>query len=448
MKKFDLDKIQEVFSEISRKVDSNVYLTAVKNGMLGYMPFTIVASVFMIIAYFPIPQVTDFITSLLRVSDASVWQSKLMYVNDATLSVGGIYVLITLTKSLAESFKTNVNQCMLVAVSSFLLLTPQNIFEGEKFIEISRIGVQSMFLAIIVGIVSTLIYKKIDEKGIKIKLPSSVPPVVAGPFESILPMFFVTTFFWIVRILFELVLNSDVLTVVNQLLSAPLTKIGASLAGLIFLRILENLFWFFGLHGGSIMDSVVGPIYQLLEDQNRAATIAGLDPVNIITQGFRANFMIIGWIGASIALVLVAKSRQYKEIGKLSLVPHLFNIGEPTLFGIPLLLNFSYIIPFLFSNVVSIVIAYSAFATGLVPKITGTAQLPWTTPPIISGYLVTGSVRGSILQLVLIVIVTLIWLPFVKMQDKKLYKEEQEEALKIKAQEQDNPEESTQLSGD
>ena len=137
-----------------------------------------------------------------------------------------------------------------------------------------------------------------------------------------------------------------------------------------------------------------------------------------------------------------------KEIGKLSLVPHLFNIGEPTLFGIPLLLNFSYIIPFLFSNVVSIVIAYSAFATGLVPKITGTAQLPWTTPPIISGYLVTGSVRGSILQLVLIVIVTLIWLPFVKMQDKKLYKEEQEEALKIKAQEQDNPEESTQLSVD
>lgn len=428
MKNFDLDKFQMLLSRISSKLDGNIYLTAVKNGMLSYMPFTVVSSFFMILAYFPIPQFTDFVTSILNVSDASVWQSKLMYVNDATLSFGGLYVIISLTKNLAESFKTNVTQCTLVAVSSFLLLTPQKDIDGAKFLEISRIGVQSMFLAIFVGIFVTLIYKKVDEKDIKIKLPSSVPAAVSGPFEAIIPMFVVITFFLVIRIGFEIVLHSDMLTVINNLVSTPLTSIGSSLLGIIFLRVLENVFWFFGLHGGAIMDSVIGPVYQMLEDQNRVATLAGLEPVNIITQGFRANYMIIGWIGASFALILVSKSRQYKEIGKISLIPHLFNIGEPTLFGIPLMLNFSYIIPFLFSNVVSILVAYAAFATGLVPKITGLGQLPWTTPPIISGYFVTGSIRGSILQLVLIVLVTLIWLPFVIAEDRKIYAREQQES--------------------
>lgn len=431
MKKLDMDKTQMIFSKISQKVDGNIYLQAVKNGMLSYMPFTVVASFFMILAYFPIPQFTDFVTRILNVSDPSIWQSKLMYVNDATLGVGGIYVIIILTKTLAEAFETNVNQCTLVAVSAFLLLTPQTDNDGVKFLEVSRIGIQSMFLAIIVGIFATLIYKKVDEKGIKIKLPSSVPPAVSGPFEAIMPMFVVIMVFLIVRLVFEIALNSDVLTVVNTLFSEPLTKVGASLGGLIFLRVLENVFWFFGLHGGSIMDSVVGPVYQILEDQNRMATLAGLEPVNIITQGFRANYMIIGWIGASIALVLVAKSRQYKEVGRICLVPHFFNIGEPTLFGIPLMLNFSYVIPFLFSNVVSIVVAYYAFALNLVPKITGVAQIPWTTPPIISGYLVTGSVRGAILQFVLIVLATLIWLPFVKAADRKIYMDEQKQEKQL-----------------
>lgn len=423
-KKIDSDKLQESLSKVSQKVDNNVYLTSIKNGMLAYMPFTIVASVFMITAYFPIPQVTDFITKILGVSDASVWQSKLMYVNDATLAVGGIYVLIALTKSMAELKKINVTQATLVAVSAFLIVTPQSVIDGDAHIKISNIGPQSMFLAIIVGITSTLIYKKIDDKGWKIKLPSSVPPAVSGPFEAIIPMFTVITTFLIVRLIVEIGLSTDVLSLITKFVSAPLTGIGSSMFGLILMRTIENVFWFFGLHGGSIMDSVVGPVYQILEDQNKVATLAGLDPVNIITQGFRANFMIVGWIGASISMVLVSKSKQYKDIGKISLIPHIFNIGEPTLFGIPLMLNFAYIIPFVFCNMISIVISYFAFYTGLVPLITGTAQLPWTTPPIISGYLVTGSIRGSILQIVLLIVATLVWMPFVKAQDKKLYKAE------------------------
>lgn len=94
------------------------------------------------------------------------------------------------------------------------------------------------------------------------------------------------------------------------------------------------------------------------------------------------------------------------------------------MFGVPLMLNFSYLIPMLFINTISILISYFAFAIGLVPIPTGLAQVPWTTPPLISGYLVTGSIRGSILQLVLIAVSIIVWLPFMKMVDKKLYETE------------------------
>lgn len=195
---------------------------------------------------------------------------------------------------------------------------------------------------------------------------------------------------------------------------------------MVVVKIFEQFLWFFGLHGGSIIQAVMDPIHQVLEDQNKVASLAGAIPPNIISMSFRSHFASIGVVGAVIAILIVAKSRQYKEVGKISSVPYMFNIGEPALFGIPLMLNFLYFIPFIFSNAISTVIAYVVFALGLVPLPTGLAQIPWTTPPIISGYFVTGSIRGSLLQIALIAITTIVWIPFVRMADKELYKEEKE----------------------
>ena len=112
---------------------------------------------------------------------------------------------------------------------------------------------------------------------------------------------------------------------------------------------------------------------------------------------------------------------------KIAAVPYIFNVGEPTLFGIPLMMNITYFVPFILSNVASILISYGAFALGLVPKCTGLAQVPWTTPLLISGYLTTNSIMGSVLQLVCIIVVVLIWIPFVKIADNQILKEENEE---------------------
>ncbi|CZQ96292.1 PTS system, cellobiose-specific IIC component [Trichococcus flocculiformis] len=420
------DKIQNTVGPFATKVNNNIYLTSVRDAMLAYMPFTFIASIFLIIAFFPITQVTDFITMILGTENAFVWQSKLLYVNSATLAVGGLIVVISMAKSLADKLETNVLQCIITAVVSFLLLTPLDNIEGVDFLNITKISAQSMFLSILVGMSSTIIYKKIEERGIKIKLPESVPPAVAGPFESVIPSFIVVTTFFIIRLIIELLLKSDALTLINGTLGKPLTYLGGSIGGLVVVKIFEQFLWFFGLHGGSIIQAVMDPIHQVLEDQNKVASLAGAIPPNIISMSFRNHFASIGVVGAVIAILIVAKSRQYKEVGKISSVPYMFNIGEPALFGIPLMLNFLYFIPFIFSNAISTIVAYVVFAMGLVPLPTGLAQIPWTTPPIISGYFVTGSIRGSLLQIALIAITTLVWIPFVRMADKELYKEEKE----------------------
>lgn len=411
---------------VADKIGKQRHLAAVKDGMLSYVPFTIIASIFLIVAYLPISPYQNFITSILGVADAGVWQGKLLYISNATMDVGALYVLIAATYSLAKFYKVDKLQSVLTSVASFLVVTPYIMGESGATVPISKIGAQAMFLALIVSIVSVEIYRKIEQKGITIKMPAAVPPAVAKPFASIIPALISITFFFILRLVFEITLNSDLFTIINTVIGKPLLLLGGTLPGMIVALLFQQLLWFFGIHGDSIVQGAMTPIWTVLDDANRVASIAGDVPPNIISLSFRNSFASIGVVGAIIALVIVAKSKQYKEIGKIAGVPYMFNIGEPTLFGIPLMLNPIYFIPLVITPAVSAIISYVAFATNLVPMPTGLAQLPWTTPPIISGYLVTGSIRGSLLQIVLLVAVTLIWLPFVKIADRRLCKEEAE----------------------
>lgn len=427
MKNF-FDKFSEVLERklmpLADKVGKQRHLSAVKDGMLAYVPFTIIASIFLIIAYVPIPAYQNLITNLLGVGSPEVWQGKLLYVSNATMDVGGLYVLIAATYSLAKSYNINKLQSILTALGCFLIVTPYTATEAGNMLSITRVGAQAMFLALIVCIISVEIYRRVEEKGLTIKMPAAVPPAVAKPFESIIPALLSITVFFVLRLIFEITLHSDLFTVINLIIGKPLLLLGGTLPGMILSLLFEQLLWFFGLHGGSIVQGAMTPIWTVLEDANRLASVAGEVPPNIISLSFRNSFASIGIVGAIIALVIVAKSKQYKEIGKVAAVPYVFNIGEPTLFGIPLMLNPIYFVPLVITPSISAVISYAAFATKLVPLPTGLAQLPWTTPPIVSGYLVTGSIRGALLQVVLLVVVTLIWIPFIKMADRKICREE------------------------
>ncbi len=424
-----MNKLQETLAIVSEKMNGNIYVNAIKDGMLAYLPFTFIASVFLIIAFLPIPGYADFISNLTGLEEG-VWLGKLLLVNDASLGIGGLLVLLSISRTLADKMEIDGMQVQLTALVAFMVLVPLGSGDSGTFIASSYFAAQSIFLSIVISIAVAKIYRYIDHKGIKIKMPESVPPAVAQPFESIIPSLLVVTVFWIIRLLFDGIVGADVFATFNTVVGIPLQAVGGSVFGVIIAMIFAQLLWFFGIHGASIVTGVYTPVLQVLQDQNKVATLAGDLPQNIINQSFWDSYASIGVIGSIIAIILIAKSKQYIQMKKIAGVPYVFNVGEPTLFGIPLMMNATYFIPLLFSNVASIVISYIAFATGIVPIPTGLVQLPWTTPLVISGYFVTGSIMGAVLQIVCLVVVTLIWIPFVKIADAQIVEQEakQEEA--------------------
>lgn len=417
------DTLQNMLGKLSISLSSNMYINAIKDGMLAYMPFTFIASIFLIIAYFPIPAFIDFVTAVTGLETA-VWQAKLVLVNDASLAIGGLLVLLAISRSLADKMNINGMQVSLTAVVSFMLLIPYGSNEQGSFISVGFLGAQTIFLAILVSILCARLYKLIDDRGIKIKMPAAVPPAVSAPFESIIPSLVVILVVWVIRLVIDGFEAESALAIFNTILGFPLQKIGGSLFGVVIVKVFSQFLWFFGIHGDSIVSSVMTPIFQVLQDANKTVTMAGGVPENIICQSFWDSFSGIGIVGSIIAIILIAKSKRYKEMKKIAGIPYIFNVGEPTLFGLPLMMNVVYFIPFILANVASILISYVAFAVGLVPICSGIVQVPWTTPLLISGYLATGSIAGAILQLVCLIVVTLIWIPFVKIADRQLVKEE------------------------
>lgn len=198
--------------------------------------------------------------------------------------------------------------------------------------------------------------------------------------------------------------------------------------GILIGLIIQQLLWSVGLHGSSILLAVLRPPFMMLLDQNRMAFEAGQPLPNIINLSFYELWIQFGGSGTTLGLVfsllLFVKSKQLKNLGKLAIIPSLFNINEPVSFGIPIIMNPIMFIPWIVAPLVSATVTYFAMSFGLVAKATG-VLIPWTTPCFISGTLATNSISGGILQIILIVITGAIYYPFIRAWDKQKLMEEQ-----------------------
>ena len=143
---------------------------------------------------------------------------------------------------------------------------------------------------------------------------------------------------------------------------------------------------------------------------------------------FNTAFITLGGSGATLGAVLymafMAKSRQMRELGKVAVVPGIFNINEPLLFGLPIVYNIDLVIPFILAPMASAMVGYFSIAMHFVPKIT--AQQPWPTPVGLSGFIATQSWQGAIATILAAVAAGAIWFPFIRRYDLKLAKKEAE----------------------
>jgi PTS system cellobiose-specific IIC component len=172
------------------------------------------------------------------------------------------------------------------------------------------------------------------------------------------------------------------------------------------------------------------PIWVGAMGDNMTAYQAHQPLPHIVTQQFFDNFIHIGGTGVTfglvLAMVLFAKSQQMKQLGRLALAPGIFNINEPVIFGLPIVLNPIMIIPFVLTSIVTVIVTFLGMDMGLVAKPVGIA-VPWTMPPIISGYLASGGhISGAVMNIVNIAISFVIYLPFFKIYDKAKKREEDE----------------------
>ena len=419
--------LEEKFMPVAAKLGNQKHIQAIRDGLILSMPLTIAGSIFLILAFLPISGYYEFMAGIF----GDAWMGKVLYPVRATFDIMAIFGCIGVSYRLAEKNKVDCLSSVALALMTFMILTPFKVSFMNNTVEaipLMYTGSAGLFGAIISSIISVEIYTWFIRKNIVIKMPENVPPAVAKSFVALIPTLALMIGTLVVRLILENTSLQNVHELLKVILTTPLKTLVGSWWGLAIIIAVIQLFWIAGLHGSTIILGIIGPVLGLLGDQNRLAYEAGAEIPNIIGGPFFDIFISLGGGGGTFALAFllafVSRSRQLKEIGKISVGAAFFNINEPIIFGLPIVMNPYLIIPFFITPLVTGLIGYFSVATGLLPKLPG-ISVPWTTPPLISGYLASiGSFRYVILQVILIVIGMIIYLPFFKAFDNKILEDE------------------------
>ncbi|MBT9830512.1 PTS sugar transporter subunit IIC [Clostridium baratii] len=426
--------LEKVLMPVADKLGRNKILVAIRDGFLITTPLLIVGSIFLLIANFPIPGWEDFWNNILGPN----WATWFTNVSRATFNMIALLTCVGTGYAYARELKGDAIQGAGVALVAFFILMPTKIpFEGingpdtVNGLAFEYIGSNGIFLALIISLVSVRVFNWVYKKGWTIKMPDGVPPAVADSFAALIPSAIVITLFFLVRIGFEFTSFETAHNFIYKVLQTPLQGAGNTLFAQIIYSLACTVFWFFGINGPAVANTVFAPITKILTIENLEAFQAGLPLPNIFTDPFSNFFTGFGGGGSTLSLVIVmvlfCKSQRIKQLGRLSIVPGFFGINEPIIFGLPIVLNPILIVPFVGVPVVNLVLSTIATNMGIIPYTTG-VSLPWTTPIGFSGYLSTGSVMAGVWQIGLLLLGCIIYYPFIKMLDKQYLKDEEKSA--------------------
>ena len=427
--------LEKIMGSSAEKLGNNKVLIAIRDGFLVSTPLIIVASIFLVIANFPIPGYVDFLAQFF----GQGWPSKMDAIIDSTFSVLGLLGAVGIGYAYARQLESDPIAGGAVALVCLLIITPKvhsdfvNAANGKAFngFALAHLGSAGMFLAMITAIISVKIFVTIKNKGWVIKMPDGVPPAVTQSFAALIPSAFAMFFFFVVYLVFSATDYQYAHNFIYKILQAPLMGFGQSLIFEPIYQFLSTLFWFFGINGPAVTNTVFNPIHLALTAENLEAFKQGATLPNIFTGPFGDFFGNFGGGGSTLSLVFLmvffGKSERMKKLGRLAIIPGIFGINEMIIFGLPVVLNPLIVIPFILTPLVNTILSTIATLIGLIPYTTG-AALPWTTPFFFSGWLATGSIVAGLFQIVLIIIGMCIYYPFFRVIDKQYLHEEHQAA--------------------
>ncbi|CAH0538538.1 PTS sugar transporter subunit IIC [Vibrio marisflavi] len=426
------DRVNKILPTILKFVNSKP-ITAIKEGFMLTMPLTIIGSIFLLIAFVPIDGYNEFMARIF----GAEWSVPLFQVVGATFDilalVGAFGIAFTYVKYEGHN---GVNAGILSIVSMLIVMNafvvaPDGVTHITGVIPKTFLGGKGMIAAIIIGLSVGWIYSAVLNKNWVIKLPDSVPEGVSNAFRSLIPGFIIILLAFLTYIFFDVAFNKTFIETIYTAVQTPLQSMSDSFYGAVGIALLISLLWWCGVHGPVIVMGIMGPIVQANALHNQSLINAGDllvagENAKIVTNQFVDQFITVGGSGLTFGLVccmvLFARSAQYKQLGKLSFIPGVFNINEPVIFATPIIFNPIMLVPFILAPVASAVMVYSAINFGWVQPFTA-IQVPWTTPMVLSGFIV-GGWGAAILQICVFLMTLFVYFPFFKYQDRLALSEE------------------------
>lgn len=429
-----MGKLTEVLGNFATKVNSFRYIMVIKNAFASLIPVIITGAFGTLFS----AMVFDNENGLARIKALS-FLAELKPISSAvsyvTLSFLTIYAVFLIGIELARLNNVKGNFPGIVAVMSYLSVNPfvyeyvnaDNITViAENVLAKQYTDTKGLFLGMFVAIASIELYCWLGrQERLKLKMPDTVPTNVSESFSALFPTILTVAIIATVGFVIKAVTGMYAYDIIYNIVQRPLEGIVQGLPGILLLMFIAQVFWVIGIHGNQMVKPVREPLLLAAIAVNTEAFEAGKEIPNIITMPFWDMYMSMGGsgvtIGLLIAILLVSKRDDMREITKLSLAPGIFNINEPVIFGMPIMLNPILAIPFIATPLITGTIGYVATSLGFAAK--AVVMVPWPMPPIVNAYLATaGDIGAVVTQIICIIVSILIYLPFVKVSNKAAIK--------------------------
>ncbi|MFJ7756502.1 PTS sugar transporter subunit IIC [Peribacillus muralis] len=417
------------------KVGNNRHLLAIRDALIGMIAITMIGS--FAVLFNNLGQVIKPYGRMMEAIFGPAWNTLGGDIWFGTFAFMTVFAVFGISYKLARSYGDDGFEAMLVSAACFFLLLPQignvTLTIDDKavsggawgFVSVNYFNATALFTGIVVALIATEIFVRLSRvKYLVIKLPDGVPPAVARSFAKLIPGMATIFAAGLFGLLFRKATDGQVLNDwLSKVIVSPLQSAVDSLPFAILLVFLVHLLWMIGLHGPNILGGITTPLFESSGVKNidlYAKGVKDMDQYGVLAGSFLDAFVYLGGSGATLGLIIamiIAGRKRYKQMIALGGAPGVFQINEPILFGLPIVLNPMWFIPFVLGPVITTVISYIAVSSGMVFPIV--AKIPWVTPPIVGGFLATGGhVSGAVLAAINLVISTAIYLPFVYAQVK------------------------------
>jgi PTS system cellobiose-specific IIC component len=388
-------------------LSENAYLAAIRAGMVSVAPLTIVGGLFMIVAYLPVPGWEARIGPYLQLLQIPV---------TATFGLLAVFVCFSIAYEFGKQLKQEAIVSASLATLVFLMISLKR---EDLALNMEALSSKGLFTAIAIALVCVRTQKFFTDRNLVIKLPENVPHVVYESFLSLVPMIFLVVVFWLIRFALGFDINEGIQHIFKPLLFALNT-----LPGILVYAFLVTLLWSVGINGDNAMDAIVAPIFLQFLAENVQARSQGLALPYVTANGFFTTFVNVGGTGATIALALImlnSKEPGFRKISRLSLPTQIFQINEPIFFGFPIVLNPIFMVPYVLNALILTTGSFLLMHWNIIQR--PFINVPWTTPPIIGHYLVSGGDwKAAVWGIISLVIAMAVYYPFAKAAERQRLK--------------------------